>query len=54
LAISIVLFAAVLVMLLVLLSRLGRRVDRLAEQTLELVEHAERQLQPKQPPEKQG
>jgi hypothetical protein len=44
---------AVLVVLFVL-SRVARRVDRLAEQTRELVEHAEGQFEPKQPPGKQG
>ena len=53
LAISIVLFVAVLVVLFAL-SKLGHRVDRLAEQTRELAEHAERQFEPKPPPEKQG
>jgi len=36
------------------LSRLGRRVDQLAEQTRELAERAQQQLQLKEPPEKQG
>ena len=53
LALSFVLFAAVLFVFFVL-ARLGRRVDRLAEQTRKLAEHAERQFEPKQPPEKQG
>jgi hypothetical protein len=48
-----VLIGTVLVALL-MLSRIGRRVDRLAEQTQELVKHAEQEFAPKQPPEKQG
>jgi hypothetical protein len=44
---------AVLVVLFVL-SRVARRVDRLAEQTRELVEHAEEQFEPRPPTGKQG
>jgi len=36
-----------------MLSRIGRRVDRLAEQTQELVKYVEQEFEPK-PPEKQG
>ncbi len=53
LALGIVLFGTVLVALL-MLSRIGRRVDRLAEQTQELVKYAEREFAPRQPPGKQG
>jgi HAMP domain-containing protein len=52
-ALSIMLFVAVLVVLF-MLSRVARRVDRLAEQTRELAEHAEEQLEPKPPAGKQG
>ncbi|MGO8704351.1 MAG: hypothetical protein ACLQVA_11080 [Candidatus Brocadiia bacterium] len=47
------LFGTALVALL-MLSRIGRRVDRLSEQTHELVKRAEQEFAPKQPPEKQG
>jgi hypothetical protein len=39
---------------LFMLSRLGRRMDRLAEQTLDLIERAERQFGPTQPPARQS
>jgi hypothetical protein len=44
---------SVLVALLIL-SRVRRRVDRLAEQTQELVKYAEQEFKAKPPPEKQG
>jgi hypothetical protein len=39
---------------LLMLSRIRRRVDRLAEQTRQLVKYAEQELKPRPPPEKQG
>jgi flagellar biogenesis protein FliO len=47
-------FIAAVLFVLWVLSRIGRRVDRLAEQTRELAEHAERQFMPRQPPQTQG
>jgi len=43
-----------LVAVLFMLSRAGRRMDRLAEQSRELVERARREFEPKQPPDQQA
>jgi len=51
-ALGFVLFATVLIVFFAL-SRIGRRVDRIADQMSEHVEHARQLFAAKQPPEKQ-